>query len=67
MLSYPTLALHTFLASKPLTQWAISRYPSDIAVEAFPNVHSHHMRTCGALALHSQGSRVPLARMADLV
>eukprot|EP00965_Chrysotila_dentata_P162217 5356899-Pleurochrysis_carterae.AAC.1 len=28
LLSYPTLALHTFLASKPLTQLAISRHRS---------------------------------------
>eukprot|EP00965_Chrysotila_dentata_P260453 6213912-Pleurochrysis_carterae.AAC.2 len=34
LLSYLTWPLHTFLASKPLTQLAISRYPSDIAIEA---------------------------------
>eukprot|EP00965_Chrysotila_dentata_P064431 2135771-Pleurochrysis_carterae.AAC.2 len=34
LLSYPTWALHTFFASKLLTQFAIARYPSDIAIEA---------------------------------
>eukprot|EP00965_Chrysotila_dentata_P249745 6209055-Pleurochrysis_carterae.AAC.2 len=34
LLSYPTWALHAFLASKPLAQLVISRYPSDIAIES---------------------------------
>eukprot|EP00965_Chrysotila_dentata_P135646 4484649-Pleurochrysis_carterae.AAC.1 len=34
LLLYPTWVLHTFLASKPLTQLAILRYPSDIATES---------------------------------
>eukprot|EP00965_Chrysotila_dentata_P129524 4282069-Pleurochrysis_carterae.AAC.1 len=34
LLLYPTWVLHTFLASKPITQLAISQYPSDIAIES---------------------------------
>eukprot|EP00965_Chrysotila_dentata_P025418 844769-Pleurochrysis_carterae.AAC.1 len=34
LLLYPTWASHTFLASKPVAQLAISGYPSDIAIES---------------------------------
>eukprot|EP00965_Chrysotila_dentata_P048157 1597226-Pleurochrysis_carterae.AAC.4 len=34
LLPFPSWALQTFLALKPLTQSVISRYPSEIAIEA---------------------------------
>eukprot|EP00965_Chrysotila_dentata_P075816 2504713-Pleurochrysis_carterae.AAC.1 len=34
LLLYPTWVLHTFLTSKPIAQLAVSRYPSDIAIES---------------------------------